>query len=59
MFGLHVHVCLACLACLLLMPLQTEEVLSPRNPRRHQLVLRRCGAGVWGLWCGDTKVTQA
>ena len=32
MFGLHVHVCFACLACLLLMPLQTEEVLSPRKP---------------------------
>ena len=43
MFGLHVHVCLACLACLLLMPLQTEEVLSPRN-------LSTSPAGVASLW---------
>ena len=31
-------------------PLQNEEVLSPRDPRRHHAtgrVLRRCGAGVW------------
>ena len=60
MFGLHVHVCLACLACLLLMPLQTEEVLSLETLDVTSLVLRRCGAGVWGPWCGDTKVyTQA
>ena len=38
-------------------PLQNEEVLSPRNPRRHHAtgrVLRRCGVGVWVYWCGDT-----
>jgi len=33
-----------------MLPLQTKEVLSPRNPRRHHAtgwVLRHCGAGVW------------
>ncbi len=42
-----------------MLPLQTEEVLSPRNPRRHHAtgwVLRRCGAGVWVPWCWDIEV---
>ena len=31
-------------------PLETLDVTS--------LVLRRCGAGVWVPWCGDTKVPR-
>ena len=52
MIDLSLHVSafrLACLGCLFMLPLQTEEVLSPRNPRRHHAtgwVLRRCWAGV-------------
>ena len=40
-----------------MLPLQDEEVLSPRNPRRHHAtgrLLRCCGAGVWVYWRGDT-----
>ena len=43
-----------------MLPLQTEEVLSPGNPPRHHAkgwVLSRCGAGVWVPWCGDTGFT--
>ena len=43
-----------------MLPLQTEEVLSPTNPRRHHAtgwVLHRCGGGVWVSWCGDTRFT--
>ena len=43
------HVWIECLDCLFVLPLQTEEVLSPRNPPRHHAkgrVLRGCGAGV-------------
>ena len=58
MNGLPVHVCLARLDCLLCCrsrqrrssPLETLDVTS--------LVLRRCGAGVWVPWCGDTKVPR-
>ena len=44
------HVCLALMDCLFMLPLQTEEVLSPRNPGRHHAtgwVLCCCGVGVW------------
>ena len=58
MTGPPVHVYLACLDCLLCCrsrqrsssPLETLDVTS--------LVLRRCGAGVWVPWCGDTKVPR-
>ena len=58
MFGLSMHVCLACLDCLICCrsrqrrssPLETLDVTS--------LVLRRCGAGVWVHWCGDTKTPR-
>ena len=62
LIGLPVHVCLACLDCLRMMPLQTEEVLSPRYPRRHHAagkVLRRCGAGVWVYSVRGHWYTQA
>ena len=38
-------------------PFQHEEVLSPRNPRRHHAtgrVLCRCGDRVQVYWCKDT-----
>ncbi len=49
MHGLLVHDCLQCLDCLHVAA-PNEEVLSPRNPRRHHAtgrVLRRCGVGVY------------
>ena len=48
MHQLLVHECLGCLDCLHVAA-PNEEVLSPRNPRRHHAtgrVLRRCGVGV-------------
>ena len=58
MSGLSMRVCLACLDCLICCrsrqrrssPLETLDVTS--------LVLRRCGAGVWVHWCGDTKIPR-
>ena len=53
--ALHVWSVYACLPCVIrlldLLPLQTEEVLSPRNPRRHQLGV----ASLWG-WSMGTLV---
>ena len=52
---LHDRPACACLPCafrlLAVLPLQTEEVLSPRNPRRHQLGV----ASLWG-WSMGTLV---
>ncbi len=53
--ALHDWPACACLPCafrlLAVLPLQTEEVLSPRNPRRHQLGV----ASLWG-WSMGTLV---
>ena len=52
-FALRVYV--ACSCCR-----SKRRRSSPlENPRRHHAtgwVLRRCGAGVWVPWCGDTEI---
>ena len=61
MYKLFLHVCFACLDCLFMSPLQDEEVLSSRNPRRHLAtgrVLRRYWVGVWVYFVWGHGYTQ-